>query len=202
MKDVILGWDLKTGAALPERHKPLDIPLALILDPTVVVTGLAPTSGTVEVDVWGLDRRIVIVAEHFFTRSPWWTYGTYGAGVDGYDTEGYGYTVSVMGIMLAKDAQGEIHEIGALPSALWLNNGSAPDGAEIISGAEGIRFRYTISATNAIGRLNTTPSWDLKLHLSAVPNERIGCGEIVAAIGDSLRATYGQALAMFLPIGE
>lgn len=204
------SWDLATGRpiALHANVVPGEILLATMKAPVLgggggpmlrggprplIIEPPPPAppvfSGNVAIDVWGCDRRVALVESHYFRRCDWYAAlvatGLYDPGHALTGAEGEGLTVTVQAVGIVKDSRGQIHEMGPLPSAEWLNFGTAPDGIEIVSGIRGIRFKWAIAVNNPTGITpDMSPSWELVCNVEVKPDTRIGCGEVVAEVAE------------------
>ena len=169
------------------QGKPDEIVVFQAVDPdSDAWSGAQVASADFSFDVFGCDRRLALVCQHYYVRAQWfsaWHPEALNLGVTNLPGEGLVVTVKATAIKRTHD--GNVVELGELSDAYWLNGGSAPDGIEIVSGMDGVRLTYHLEASALPG---PTPNyWNLVATVEAKPNTRIGCGEVVAELAQNLQ---------------
>lgn len=197
------AWDLSSGApASYQGPRPREIPLAVAQDPAGPNWDPFANQNpqVVALEVWGLGRRIRVEECHFFRRSAWFAAAKSGGTTYDPDNKtnepGHGYSVSVRAFVMVKDGDGASHVVGQYPAEIFLNGGSAPDGTEPLTGAQGIRFEFTVQLQNPEGDNLHVPAWDLVAYLEGIPESHIGCGDVVNVNVRNLSAVIPTALAL------
>jgi hypothetical protein len=173
-----------------------------IVAASLVVT--KPASGVWAFDVFGLDGRMRYMPVVFFRRSAWWAArvadGSYDPGrtLAGVDGEGWASASCALKV-LRRDELGVVHVVGDLPAAqVWLRGGAVPDGAELVTGADGIRLEVS-GELAAVADPSVACSWDIVAALEVMPNERLGCSGLAEEIIESLEMSKAPPLALASP---
>jgi hypothetical protein len=184
---------------VPAQRRPGEIVVFQTIDPSSpAFFAQAPiSSADFAIDVFGCDRRLALVCQHYFVRAQW--FNDWHDGIEGFpeilNTPGEGLVVTVAAIAIARTHDGGVVELGPLSDAYWLAGGSAPDGIEIVSGMDGVRLKFHLDASVLPG---SAPSyWNLVANVEAKPNTRIGCGEVVAEIAENLQIVLPGSPAQY-----
>lgn len=139
-ENYVRSWDLASGRPVPLTGTAKEILIAL--GPN---TGNAATPGQtfdIAIEVWNLDRAMVLVESHYWRLAPWFLNGGSGIPPAAPDT-----AITISAVLVKRDSLGNVVEIGPYPAAAWLNGGTVPDGIEVTSGAEGVRFKFHVVYT-------------------------------------------------------
>ena len=187
-----LSWDLSSGFAegkSADQSGELQIVAGPTLgpDPSDPGTVYDYTDGETQdwiFDIFGLDRRMALVWAHYLKPAQWWLdfWGTTRARPDPITD------ISISAVLIVKDARGSVREIGPYPSTVWLNGGVvAADGIEIVSGAQGVRFKVHVVFHGA-------DAWDMCAKLQLKPDQPLGCEGLGQAIASAYSAVVPPQL--------
>ena len=184
MSSIITGCDLGRGGGtnidlLP--HVPIEIVLAR---PVSAWLPTEPTQDT-QVDIWGLDPRLVIACSFYRSEDP--------NALSGFQNLDPGRMVGVISAsVLTRTAMGE-HEGPTIdPSILFVNGGNldatgGEDFCELCSSVQGVRFRLSL------GRSDST-SVDVMLAIQARAQVALVCPELALELFRGLIVSIPDAL--------
>jgi hypothetical protein len=205
-----LVWDLSSGQARVPlgQDRGLELVIASVHNPLDGDAYRNPTAttGQATIDIWGLDRRMCLVASAFFRRAEWL------ANFPGYDplgayngTEGEGWACGLAAFAIRRDNQGVTHVLGQINSAIFLNGGTfgngLGDGCEITDGGDGIRLVVSYSLNPAYATLEELPAWNLCLALELRANVVMGCDGLADHVVALVRATIPSTFDIIYPVG-
>jgi hypothetical protein len=166
-RKAIIGWDL---AEKPPRELRYPHGLGQILLVKGITTGEIEGTVSTQFDLWQPDPRLVIVPT-FYYRWPWSDSDPSDDPEDIQPTSVQAWAIARTGA--PRQTVRELFEID--PDMLWHRAGVLPDGCELATGMQGVRFKLTGTAVGSA-------PFDIVCSLSAIPNVALGCEELAEAI--------------------
>jgi len=191
---VVRCWDVggRSARVISRPGRAQEIVVASVLDPfTGVEPG--PTSGVFTFEVWNLDPRAKLVVTAFFRPSAWLE-GDLAAELQDDPRSGWARAELSLQVM-RRDSSGRKHVIGTVPDDVCLNAGVIPDGAEIVTGADGVRVVIDCALDEA-ATFESFARRDLVCAFEVVPNERLGCSGLADEIIGALEFDSSGPLAL------
>jgi hypothetical protein len=176
---IIIGWDCAKGTGDRARElSELDeaqIGEAVIFKSHPVLMSL-PVQATQFVDLWGLDPRLVVVPQFYHRKQP----QPADPEVSGTEVN-MPATVTAHAIVRSGTPSEPVRELYQLPTAeLFGNAGVVPDGVELVTGMQGIRFKVAAS-------LDAPCVYELVMSLLVIPNIALVCADLAQALIKRLR---------------